>query len=73
MFFYVNISSDLGLSCGGTIGFEIAIAKLGHLFIESGYHHAVTNTSMIVGKKTMESDITFLGVGFRLNWPPGQE
>lgn len=72
----LNVSKTtprFNLSLGGTIGFEIAIAKFGYLLLESGYHHAVTNTSMYVGKKAMESDITLLGVGFRLNVPSKQE
>lgn len=71
-----NTKSDLtddtpefNLSLGGSFGFEFAIGKIGHLLIESGYHHALINSSMISGRNTKESEINLLGLGFRINLP----
>ncbi len=71
-----NTSEDLaGLTprfnfgLGIRLGAEFAIAKIGFLFIESGYVFGLLNTSPISSATTQEGEISFLGLGFRTNLP----
>ncbi len=71
-----NTTSDLtddtprfNLAIGGNFGIEFPIANAGHLFIESGYHQGLLNTSPDSSLKIQESEINFLKVGFRITLP----
>lgn len=57
------------LAIGGNIGIEFPIANAGHLFIESGYHQGLLDTSPDSFYKFQESEINFLKIGFRITLP----
>jgi len=62
-----NDTPRFNLALGGDIGLEFAIGNLGHLFVESGYHQGILNTSPSESGTTQESEINFLKLGFRIN------
>jgi hypothetical protein len=59
----------LNVGIGLRLGAEFPIAKAGFLFIESGYHIGLLNTSPITSSTTQEGEISLFGMGFRLNLP----
>jgi hypothetical protein len=64
-----SMVSRLNFMVGFQIGAEIAIAKIGHLFFEGGYHLGFTNMSPISTANSRMGNITPFCMGFRLDLP----
>jgi hypothetical protein len=64
-----DLTPRFNLGLGFRFGAEFSIAKAGYLFIESGYHRGLVNTSPISSANTKEGELALLGIGFRMNFP----
>lgn len=57
------------LSIGFHLGAEIPIARVGNLFVQTGYYFGILNVAPTSYLKTRENEFALLGIGFRLNLP----
>jgi hypothetical protein len=64
-----DLTPRFNLGIGIRLGAEFPIFNAGFLFVESGYHFGLLNTSPISSSTTQEGEISLLGIGFRMNIP----
>lgn len=64
-----TLMPKVNLGAGLKLGAEFPIARAGFLFIESGYHLGLLNTSPVSSAATQEGEIALLGMGFKMNVP----
>jgi hypothetical protein len=63
-----GLTPRFNLGLGFRFGAELSIANAGYLFIESGFHRGLVNTSPISSANTQESELALLGIGFRMDF-----
>lgn len=65
----IEFTPRFNLGLGFRVGAELAIAKIGFLLIESGYNWGLLNTAFVSSAKSREGELSFLSLGFRVNFP----